>query len=285
VHTGPVSGDSLLRPDHGVVRTAARASAHAVSILGGVISVGNVEVQGHSSAEGPGGKNATTGQVALTDVEAGGQTFSVADNELVVGGQSFPIPSAGAKGVTDAVNATLEPTGCALSLLGPPKQYPQGYILSRKPPKLGVAKDGTFAASMHGGMLVLCNLPESITGPTTFTPQRVQILVGFVYTMASSSREVEGFGIGDLGGSTTIGTPSRTVVESARTVKAEAPAASSAPVSGPASAPQALSPSRRVITYSPLAVGTRIAFAAIGIILLVAATNFAARKLRDLTGS
>ncbi len=287
VHTGPVAGESLLRPDHGAVKTFARASANAVKILGGVIRIGSVEVEGASSAEGPGGTAGTSGHVALIDVEAGGQKFTVADNHLTIAGQTFAIPSDGAQAAMNAINAGLDPTGCKLTLLGPAEKYPQGYILARKPPKIGVAKDGTFAASMHGGMLVFCDIPKSITEPTTFTPQRAQILVGFAYSMAKANTASEGFGIGDLAGPTTINTPSKTISEVSRSVRdVDAPAAPEAGRSTDVTnAPQAFTPSRRVIPYTPLGMTARVIFILIGVALLIAATNLASRRLKELVGS
>src|SRR5205823_12105019 len=99
-------------------------------------------------------------------------------------------------------------------VMGPASPYPQGFLLSRKPPALGTAKDGTFAASMYGGMLILCDVPHSATDPTTFTPQRVQILIGFVYSMARAVKDDAGFGTGDFfAGTKTFNTASRTVSE------------------------------------------------------------------------
>jgi len=285
VHTGEISADSTLQPQAGVVTSAARASGHSIKILGGVIRIGQVEAEGLSTAAGPGGTDSTTGHVALTDISAGGQLFSIADDSLVVAGTKVPIDSSAGQAFLTNVNNALDPTGCKLSVLGPASPYPQGFLLSRKPPELGVANDGTFAASMHGGMLILCDLPESLTGPTTFTPQRVQILVGFVYSMARATKDDAGFGVGDLvTGGTTITSPSRTITERGRSSTQQTVAPTTVG-SGPATQPQAFAPAAgRTIRYKPLAVATRIAFIIIGIALLIAATNFASRRLRDLVG-
>lgn len=285
LHTGPLEADSTLQPVHGVVTSAARASAHDIKILDGVIRIGSVEAQGVSTAEGPGGKDSTTGHIAMTNITAGGQTFSVAEDEITVANQRFPIDSSAGQAFLQNLNNGLAPTGCKLSVMGPASPYPQGFLLSRKPPALGMAKDGTFAASMYGGMLILCDVPHSVSDPTTFTPQRVQILVGFVYSMARAVKDDAGFNLADLaGGGTTITSPSKTFTETGRsnTQPVVTPVVSSAP----AVQPQAFTPSvGRTIRYKPLAMSTRIAFIVIGIVLLIAATNFASRKIREVVGS
>src|SRR5207245_9481248 len=43
IHTGAVQGEALLRPHNGVVESITRASAKAVTILGGVIRIGSAE--------------------------------------------------------------------------------------------------------------------------------------------------------------------------------------------------------------------------------------------------
>jgi hypothetical protein len=71
---------------------------------------------------------------------------------------------------------------------------------------MGVAADGSLAASMQGGLLVLCDLPQSATAPTGFSPQRMQVLIGFAYTGVAATDEPGGFGLGGLlGGDFTDG--------------------------------------------------------------------------------
>jgi hypothetical protein len=286
LHTGALAATSVLQPEAGVVTSTARASAHEVSVLGGAVRIGDVEAEGTSKAQGPGGSDSTTGHVALANISAGGQLFSVADDEITVAGNRFAIDSSAGQAFLNNVNAALAGTGCKLSVLGPANPYPQGFLLSRKPPEIGIAKDGTFAASMHGGMLIICDVPQNLTSPTGFTPQRVQILVGFVYSMARATKGDAGFGVGDfIAGAGSITTPSRTV---------DVPAPSLAPVSAIGAKDdtnrvpqtQAFAPAGgRTIRYKPLARSTRIIFIAIGIVLLIAATNFASRRLRELIGS
>ena len=62
---------------------------------------------------------------------------------------------------------------------------------------------------MRAGLLVLCDLPEQITGNTDLNPQRIQVVVGFVYTATSAVDEPGGFNIGNLVGS--IDTPALAV--------------------------------------------------------------------------
>jgi hypothetical protein len=280
LHTGPLEAESTLQPVHGVVTSAARASAD------GVIRIGTVEAEGASTAEGPGGKDSTTGHIAMTNITAGGQTFSVAEDEITVANQRFPIDSSAGQAFLQNLNAGLSGTGCKLSVMGPANPYPQGFLLSRKPPALGTAKDGTFAASMYGGMLILCDLPHSVTDPTTFTPQRVQILVGFVYSMARAVKDDAGFTTSDFfAGTKTFTTPSHTVVEPAPPIKPSTVVAATTNTAPISQQPQAFAPSGRTIRYKPLATSTRIAFIAIGIVLLIAATNFASRRIRELVGS
>jgi hypothetical protein len=284
VHAGNVSGDALLRPNEGHVESASRASAESISILEGVIRIGSVEAEGLSTADGPGGKASTTGHVAVSNINAGGQTFSVANDELTVAGQSFPVSSAEARSFVDSLNTTLQPTGCNLTILGPAERFPQGFLLARKPPKLGVEADGTFGASMHGGLLVLCDIPAGISEPTTFSPQRVQILVGFEYTMARAAVAPGGFGLGGLiGGAPNIAqtTPGQTT-----TVTTGAEVAPSTPSQAPTgSQRQALAPRRTSVSVRPFGAATRWILVVIGFVLLMLATNVAARRLREALSS
>jgi hypothetical protein len=286
IHSGAVQGEALLRPNKGVVESSTRASAKAVTILGGVIRIGSIEAEGSSNAEGPGGKAATRGHVAITNITAAGQTFSLADDEISFGGQSFPTSSQQAHSFMDGLNASLASSGCKLAILGPAEKYPQGYLLSRKPPTLGVAKDGTYAASMNGGMLVLCDIPASISGPTTFTPQRAQILVGFEYSMARAVNAPGGFSFGGLLGGAIKPPHTVTVVNNIPGTSGTKPQQDvGGGGQGPSMQPQqqALGASPQSARVTPLAAGTRWALIAAGLILLMVATNVAARKLRNIT--
>jgi len=283
IHTGAVQADALLRPVKGVVQSHTRASAKAVTILGGVIRIGSIEAEGSSSSEGPGRKAGTTGHVAISNITAAGQTFSLADDEITLAGQTFPVDSSAGQSFLEALNGALSPSGCKLSILGPASQYPQGYLLSRKPPRLGVASDGTYAASMNGGMLILCDMPKSLSDPTTFSPQRAQILVGFEYSMARANNAPGGFGFGGLVGH--IIKPARDItvthtIPGTNGAAAVAAKTADAPPSIPAQ--QALSSAPRSVRVIPLSGAARWLLVAIGIALLLAATNLAMRRLRSL---
>jgi hypothetical protein len=282
IHTGAVQGEALLRPVNGVVRTSTRASAKAVTILGGAIRIGSIEAEGSSSSEGPGGTAATTGHVAISNISAAGQTFSLANDEITFAGQTVPVDSSPAQSFIEGLNGALSPTGCQLSLLGPASSYPQGYLLSRKPPALGVAKDGTYAASMNGGMLVLCDLPKSISDPTTFSPQRAQILVGFEYSMARANDAPGGFSFGGLAGGISKPAHELTVTHTLPGTKGTAAVAAKA-VDAPASQQQALSSLPRSVRVNPLSAATRWVLIAAGLAALIVATNIAMRRLRSLS--
>jgi hypothetical protein len=287
VHTGNVAADSLLRPNHGRVESQVRASGEAISILGGVIRIGSVEAEGFSTAEGPGGQATTTSHMAISNITAAGQTFSIADDSLVIAGNKVPIESQEGRGFMDSLNATLDPTGCKLTVLGPANPYPQGYLLSRKPPELGVKDDGTFGASMHGGMLVLCDIPESISEPTTFNPQRAQILIGFAYTMARAAEAPAGFNLGDLvlgGGDPAPITAVAPVTTGPATIRNQPATEPDSGGTNGGPPPQALESPRKIARFEPLGSATRWLLIALGGAMLIGATNFAARRLRELSG-
>ena len=255
-----------------------------MSILGGAVRIGSIEAEGTSNAEGPGGKAGTTGHVAITNISAGGQTFSLADDAISFAGQSFPTSSQEAHSFMDGLNASIASTGCKLAILGPAEKYPQGYLLSRKPPKIGIAKDGTYAASMNGGMLILCDVPKDISSPTTFTPQRVQILVGFEYSMARAENAPGGFSFGGLVGGALKPPHSVTLVQHIPGTAGTKAQPNNAPAQTPSThgEPQALGSTPQSSHVAPLATGTRWAMIAVGALLLMVATNVAARRLRAL---
>jgi hypothetical protein len=198
VTSGPAGGDGLFRPNHGELQSSASAWAHDVAVLGGVVRIGSVSVDGASAVTGTPGGQKTEAHVHLDDVSVGGVHFSVDGNRLVIAGQAVPVDSLPARTVLAGAAAALAPLGCTLSIIGATDRYPQGFVLSRKDPPIGVRADGTLAASMASGLLVVCDLEQDLTAPTGFSPQRAQVLIGFVYTSASANEEVGGFGIGDL---------------------------------------------------------------------------------------
>lgn len=195
-----LESDSDMRTDNGVDKATTSAHASDISIAGGAVKIGRVGISGVSSVTGKKGGNATSTRLTINDVEIAGLKFSVADDQLVVAGQPVPLGGSAAQAVMDQANALLVGSGCTLSVVSNPDRYPQGYLFSRPAPKIGLADDGSFAASMRAGLLVLCDLPEAIT-PGDLSPQRVQVVVGFAYTAASATADPGGFGIGNLGGS------------------------------------------------------------------------------------
>ena len=196
---GAAAADALARPVKGVLESTTAVKASGVSIGAGAITIGNIQAAGHSEITGKPGGQKTEASVALTDINAGGTKFSIANNQLVIGGESVPVDSAAAQSFVDQINAGLASTNCTIALLTDPARYPQGFLLGRKEPRIGAAEDGTFAASMKAGMLVLCDLPEELSLGTDLKPQRLQAVLGFAYTSAASEGEPGGFGIGDLG--------------------------------------------------------------------------------------
>jgi hypothetical protein len=207
--SGPAGADGLFRPVKGVLQGTANAWAHDVALLGGAIRIASVTADGASSVTGEPGGQKTLARIALHDVDVAGTRFSVDGDQLIVAGRPEALDSAAARTVLGAANAALAPLGCSVTVVGATDRYPQGFVLARKPPDVGVRDDGTLAGSMAGGLLVVCDLPENATKPSGFSPQRMQILVGFVYTSAAASEGVGGFGLGDLVGppGTGAGTP------------------------------------------------------------------------------
>lgn len=190
---------SLLRTINGVDRSDTSAHATGISIAGGAVKIGNVDVSGSSSVTGKKGGNATSTRISIDDVSIAGLNFSIADDRLLVGGQEIPLVGNGAQPIIEQANALLTGSGCRLDIITNPARYPQGYLFSRPAPKVGLSEDGTFAGSMRAGLLVLCDLPGSVT-PKDFSPERIQVVVGFAYTAASATADPGGFGLGNLGG-------------------------------------------------------------------------------------
>jgi hypothetical protein len=222
--------------------------------------------------------------VSLTDVNAGGSSFSIANDQLVVGGQAMPLDSAAAQSFVDSVNEALTPTRCTIALGTDPRRYPQGFLLSRKEPRIGLADDGTYAASMRGGLIVFCDLPDELGTGTDFKPQRLQVALGFAYTAASAITEPGGFGIGDLGTGDT-GAPAVTEVAGLQVAAPTATPALEAPAAA-AAAPQAIQPVRAARRLAaPLGAfdmdpATRWLLALVSVVAWAALTHAGARRLR-----
>lgn len=191
---------SLMKTDNGVDKSETSAHASDISIAGGAVTIGRVGIGGTSSVTGRKGGSATSTRLTISDIAVGPLTFSIADDRLLVGGQEVPLGGNAAQGVIDQANNLLVGQGCRVDVITQPTKYPQGYLFSRPAPKLGLAEDGSFAASMRAGLMVLCDIPESLT-PDNLSPERVQVVVGFAYTAASATADPGGFGIGNLGGS------------------------------------------------------------------------------------
>ena len=205
-----MSSDALARPDHDVLSATATSRANGVSLGGGALRIGSVVASGDSSTTGTKGGGKSRAAVSIGEISAGDTTFSLSsvghgdgsqDVEVTAGGQTFPADSSQGKAVFTAANSALKPSGCSVALLGDPSRYPQGFVFSRPEPEVGVRADGTLAASDRGGLLVVCDVPDNPAAQATkFSPQRIQAVVGFVYTSTAANPAVGGFGLGDLAG-------------------------------------------------------------------------------------
>jgi hypothetical protein len=287
-----VASEALARPVTGTVVSTSATRAEGVSILGGAITVGGVEVSGRSSITGKAGDQSTTTRVALQNVNAGGVTFSIADDQLVVAGQALPIDSPAAQTVFDAANAALTPTGCRIAAAASPNRYPQGFLFGRPEPRIGTDKNGGFAASYRAGLFVLCDLPAALTdnakvGNEVFSPQRAQIVLGFAYTSTTASAEPGGFGLGDLlagSGAAPYGAgvaPSlgASVVPDLNA----APPVAAAPteVAVAAARPRAARPAA-FIHFGPMKASARWALAIVSLLIWAALTHVGARRLKGV---
>lgn len=205
VSVGAAVADASAGPVQGVLGASASAQASGVSILGGLITVDGIRASGSSHTDGTPGGASTTATVDLIGVEVAGVRFDLRGGDLVVDGTTLPVGGSAASALLRSISAALAPSRCALTILDSPAAYPQGFLFARPEPELGVAADGTLAASMTGGLLVQCEIPEEIGTTTGFNPQRMQVALGFVYTSVSAREDIGGFGLGDLGGGTDQG--------------------------------------------------------------------------------
>ena len=192
------SADALLRPVDGVLHSDTRSWAQGVKLLDGLMTIDSIEAVGSSALTGKPNEAGSTAHVNVEGIRVPGLTFSLRDGDLVVGNAVVPTTSAAARGVLDAAKTALAPMGCDLTILSTPAAFPQGFVLARKPPVLGIAADGTSAGSMAGGMLLMCDLPQNLAEPTGFSPQRMQAVIGFAYTAATATDDVGGFGLPSL---------------------------------------------------------------------------------------
>lgn len=203
--SGPATAEGTSGPVEGKLISDASATAHGVDILGGVIRIGALTVHGRSAASGAPGGATTAGDVRFADMTVAGTPVALANDVITVAGQSAPVDSTVGRSLVDQLNAGLAPSKCRLAVLSQPGVYPQGFILSRPAPKVGVRADGTEAASMFAGMQVLCDVPQSVSSQAGgFSPERVQIVLGFAFTSAKVAGDPGGFGLSDLGGSALV---------------------------------------------------------------------------------
>ncbi len=202
---GGVVADAAAGPAQGVLSATASAKATAVSILDGVVGVDAVIAKGASHTDGTAGGATTESTVDLVGVSLAGVRFDIRGGDVVVDGTPLPIGGSAASAFLAGVSAALAPTGCGVAILDRPAAYPQGFLFSRPEPELGVADDGSAAGSMTGGLIVQCDLPVDLTQPTGFSPQRVQVMLGFVYTSVTAREDIGGFGLGNIGGGTPDG--------------------------------------------------------------------------------
>lgn len=192
------SGDALLRPLDGVLHSDTTSRAQGIHLLGGLVTIDSIEAVGSTAVTGKPNEAGSTAHVNVEGFRVPGLTFSLRDGDLVVGDTVVPASSAAARGVLDAAKAALAPMGCDLTILSTPAAFPQGFVLARKPPVVGIAADGTSAGSMAGGLLLMCDLPRNLAEPTGFSPQRMQAVLGFAYTAATATDDVGGFGLTNL---------------------------------------------------------------------------------------
>jgi len=289
VRSGALAADGLMRPIEGVVRSDVAARAEGVSLLNGVITIGAVIADSSSSARGEKGSAASTSRIAVNDVVAAGQRFSIASDKLIIGGTSVPLASDQADAFFKTLNASLKPQGCSIAALTTPAKYPQAFVFHRPEPVIEVKADGTYAASVRAGLLVLCDLPESITGQTTFSPQQIQAVIGFAYSKVEALDQPGGFNLGNLGGFTggafidvpplTISVPLPSIVAGASLTPLDLSTPASAPA--PAPTPVVSRPRTRTIaTFHPLGDSTRWALLALGALLFAALTHVGIVRLR-----
>lgn len=202
-----VSADALARPVDALLTSSTEARAQGVSVLGGVVKIGSVTARGHSQTTGQKGGAKSSAEIVASDIDVGGMRFSVSTgtvdgkdvSTVTAGGTTSALDTPQGQQVLNAANNLLQPQGCSLAVLTSPSSYPQGYLFSRPQPDIGVKDDGTLAASYRGGLLVVCNIPRSLSDPTTVSPQRMQVLFGFAFTSTAANAEIGGFSFDDLG--------------------------------------------------------------------------------------
>lgn len=256
-------------PVQGTLSAVASARAGGVSILDGLVRVDEVIARGESHTDGRPGGATTSASVDLVGVSVAGTRFDVRGGDLVVDGQTLPADGGAAQATLRALSAALAPSGCGVTLLDSPAAYPQGFLFARPVPELGVADDGSLAASMAGGLLVQCDLPADLSAPTGFSPQRMQVVLGFAYTSVSARADIGGFGLGDLAGGTPLGGSGGGLAPSA-----VAPSVPGGAISSPAGDEAVATPTGATVPPSPGPVGASTISERIRLV----AANFAAGR-------
>ena len=302
-----MSSDALARPDHDVLSATATSRASGLAFGGGALRIGSVVASGDSSTTGSKGGGKSQAAVNIGEIHAGDTTFSLASVgrgdgsqavELTAGGQTFPADSSQGKALFTAANSALKPSGCSVAMLGDPSRYPQGFVFSRPEPEVGVRADGTLAASYRGGLLVVCDVPDNPAAQATkFSPQRIQAVVGFVYTSTAANPAVGGFGLGDLAGGAvgSVGfkspgsfaapsSPAGFAVPNASPAAAgTAPAGTSTPVAASAATAQARPKSIAAVGPIGMATATRVLLALVCLVAWGWLTHVGASRFRRAT--
>ncbi|MEX2292338.1 MAG: choice-of-anchor P family protein [Acidimicrobiales bacterium] len=207
VSVGAGEGAASAGPDSGVLSASASVHLNGVSLLDGLVRVDEVIAHGASVTDGSRDGARTDASVDLVGVRVAGLRFDVRGGELVIDGEVLPAGGTAARGLLRGLRATLAPSGCELAVLDAPSVYPQGFLFTRPSPELGVAEDGSSAASMSGGLLLQCDLPADVSEPTGFSPQRMQVMLGFAYTSVAARADIGGFDFGNVGGTVDGGGP------------------------------------------------------------------------------
>ena len=288
------SSDALARPVKGALQANTTSQASNLSIQNGAITIGSIVARGESQITGQPGGGASTATIAISDINAGGVVFSLNSAsingketlQLTVGGQTLAIDTSAAKAVIDAANTGLKAQGCSIAPVTSPDQYPQGFLFSRPEPVVGVPDDGSSAASYRGGLVVFCDIPKSLSEPSTFSPQRAQILLGFAYTGSAvkpgdDNLQIGGFDTGDLlSGVTDSGTPVGNPFDETLTAPPAAAPAAPAPAPAIEQAAPALTSAPATILPRHLAASTKWLLGLLSLALWFPLTHLGARRLR-----
>jgi hypothetical protein len=214
VTASQVTSSATSQPVRSTLEAVTESHATGVSAFGGVLTIGAIDAVSHSLTNGEKGGAHSRSDVTLSDVAIRDLHFSVSNSSvdgqeqvlITIAGQTVPVDSSAGAAALATVNNALNQAvvgaegsgGCDLSVVTSPATYPQGSLFRRDPPQIGVEPDGSLAASYRGGLLIVCDVPRSISEPTTVSPQRAQVLFGFAFSSTAAKAEIGGFGLGDL---------------------------------------------------------------------------------------